>query len=104
MIAMAILFDYKQTNNNLQYLKMKEFAFLFSGAVVIYFTFTVDFGMILINGNFLRYFFTLPENPEFIEILTSWEPTTFNWGIFATGLLLICAGLFLINKRSLELQ
>ncbi|TNF39958.1 MAG: hypothetical protein EP310_09705, partial [Bacteroidetes bacterium] len=59
MIAMALLFDFRQMNNNLQNLKLKELAFLFSGAAVIYFTFTVDFGMILINGNFLKDFFNL---------------------------------------------
>jgi hypothetical protein len=101
MIAMAFLFDYRQMNNNLQKLEVKELALLFSGAALIYFTFTVDFGMMLINGNFLKYFFTLPENPEFLEILTSWEPSTFNWGIFTIGIVIICVGIFLINKRSL---
>ncbi len=100
MIAMAIIFDYRKINNNLQKLEIKELVFLFSGAAVIYFTFTVDFGMILINGNFLKHFFTLPESPEFIEILTSWEPSTFNWGIFSLGIGLICVGIFQVNKRS----
>lgn len=53
MIVMAILFDYWQMNNNLQKLEVQELALLFSGAAVIYFTFTVDFGMMLIKGNFL---------------------------------------------------
>jgi hypothetical protein len=101
MVAMALLIDYRQLKNNLQNLKLTELAFLFSGAAVIYFTFTVDFGMILIKGNFLRDFFTLPENREFLDILTSWQPSTFNWGIFAFGIIIICVGIFLINKRSL---
>ena len=100
MIAMSILFDYRQMNNNLQKLELKELALLFSGAAVIYFTFTVDFGMMLIKGNFLKDFFTLAENREFLKILTSWQPTTFNWGIFSLGIFIICAGIFLINKRS----
>jgi hypothetical protein len=100
MIAMALLFDFRQSNNDLKKLEIKEFVFLFSGAAVIYFTFTVDFGMILINGNFLQNYFTLAENREFLEILTSWEPTHFNWLIFALGIGFICVGIFLINKRS----
>ena len=100
MIAMALLFDFRQSNNDLKKLELKEFVFLISGAAVIYFTFTVDFGMILINGKFLQNYFTLAENREFLEILTSWKPTHFNWLIFALGIGLICVGIFLVNKRS----
>jgi hypothetical protein len=56
--------------------------------------------MILINGKFLQKYFTLAENREFVEILTTWEPTHFNWLIFASGIGLICVGIFLVNKRS----
>lgn len=101
MILMAFLFDYRQMNNNLQTLKNWEYAFLFSGAAIIYYTFTVDFGTILVKGNFLKYFFNLPENPDFLEILTTWQPANFSWGIFSFGLFIICAGIFLINRRSL---
>jgi hypothetical protein len=100
MIGMALLFDFRQSNNDLKKLEIKEFVFLFSGAAVIYFTFTVDFGMILINGNFLQNYFTLAENREFLEILTSWKPTHFNWLIFALGIGLICVGIYMVNKRS----
>jgi hypothetical protein len=100
MIAMALLFDFHQSYNNLKDLEFREIAFMFSGAAVIYFTFTVDFGMILINGNFLQNYLTLAENREFLEILTTWEPTNFNWLIFALGIGLICVGIFLVNKRN----
>ena len=101
MIAMSLLFDFRQSNNDLKQLEIKELALLFSGAAVIYFTFTVDFGMILINGNFLQNYFNLAENREFLEILTTWEPTHFNWLIFALGFGLICVGIYMANKRSL---
>ena len=100
MIAMAFLFDFRMNYNNLEKLKIKEFTFMLSGATVIYYTFTVDFGMMIIKGHFLRKYFTLAENREFLEILTSWEPTHFNWLIFALGIGLICAGIFMVNKRS----
>jgi len=100
MIFMALLLDFRMINNNLKAIDTKEFVFLISGAAVIYFTFTVDFGMILINGKFLQNYFTLAENREFLKILTSWEPTHFNWLIFALGIGLICVGIFLVNKRS----
>ncbi len=101
MIAMALLLDFRMTNNSLKELKIKEFMFMLSGATVIYYTFTVDFGMMIIKGHFLRKYFTLPENQDFLEILTSWEPTHFNWLIFTMGIALICTGIFMVNKRSL---
>jgi len=100
MIAMALLLDFRMTNNNLKKLKIKELVLMFSGVTVIYFTFTVDFGMMIINGHYLRKYFTLAENREFLEILTSWKPSHYNWLIFTLGILIICAGIFLINKRS----
>jgi len=100
MITMVVLLDFRMTNNNLKELKVNEFMFMFSGATVIYYTFTVDFGMMIIKGHFLRKYFTLAENREFLEILTSWEPTNYNWLIFTLGIGLICAGVFLVNKRS----
>jgi hypothetical protein len=100
MIAMAFLFDFRMNYNNLEKLKIKEFTFMLSGATVIYYTFTVDFGMMIIKGHFLRKYFTLAENREFLEILTSWEPTHFNWLIFALGIGLICVGIYMVNKRS----
>jgi hypothetical protein len=100
MIGIAILLDFRITNNNLQKLKISEFVLVLSGAAVIYFTFTVDFGMMIINGHYLRKYFTLAENREFLEILTSWKPTHYNWLIFALGFCLICVGIFLVNKRS----
>ncbi len=101
MIAMALLLDFRMTNNSLKELKIKEFMFMLSGATVIYYTFTVDFGMMIIKGHFLRKYFILPENQDFLEILTSWEPTHFNWLIFTMGFALICTGIFMVNKRSL---
>ncbi|MDO8952499.1 MAG: hypothetical protein Q7U86_07730, partial [Draconibacterium sp.] len=101
MIAMALLLDFRMTNNNLKKLKINEFIYMLSGATVIYYTFTVDFGMMIIKGHFLQKYFTLAENREFLEILTSWEPIHFNWLIFALGIGLICVGIYLVNRRSI---
>ena len=100
MIAMALLFDFRMINNNLKKLETKEFVLLIMGATFIFFTFTVDFGMMLIEGNFLKHFFTLAENQKFIGLLTTWQPSTFNWEIFTLGIFIICSAIFLINKRS----
>jgi hypothetical protein len=102
MIAMALFFDFRISVNNLNKLEIRELVLMFSGATVIYFTFTVDFGMMIINGHFLQEFFSLTENRDFIKLLTTWEPVHYHWGFFMTGIALICASIFLINKRSIK--
>jgi hypothetical protein len=100
MILMALLFDYHRMNHNIERLEKRELTLIFSGAAVILYTFTVDFGRILIRGDFLKDFSGLAENREFIDILTSWKPESFNWLFFSAGMLIICAGVFLVHKRA----
>jgi len=100
MIIMALILDFHLFYNNLKKLKKTEFALLFAGTAIIYFTFTVDFGMMLIKGNFLKQYFTLAENSEFLALLTSWEPAHFNWTLFAFGFTIICTAIWLFIKRS----
>jgi len=102
MILMALVFDYLEKNKNLNQLKTKELSLLFAGAALVYYTFTVDFTMILLNGGFLKRFTTLASDPEFQQIITTWIPGTFNWGIFAVGIIVICSGNFLIIRRGLR--
>jgi len=102
MIVAALIFDIHLFRNRLKKLAVKELVLLISGAIVIFYTFIVDFSMMIIKGDFIRKFFTLAEDREFLEILTKWEPEYYNWGIFTVGVLLICASLFLVHKRSKE--
>jgi hypothetical protein len=99
MIIIALIFNYLQTYKNLEKLMIKELIFLFAGAAVIYTTFTVDFGMILLKGNYLQEYFNLAQHPEFLKILASWEPVKYNWGLFALGILIILFGIHLITRR-----
>lgn len=102
MIAMAFTFDYLQLKRDLTRLKTIEFFLLILGSAIIYYTFTVDFGMIILNENFLAEFFNLPELPEFVQILETWTPTQFNWIIFSLGLAIILCGFYLTIQRSFK--
>ena len=99
MIFMAILLDSGISKNKLNNLKIREYVLLLSGATAIYYTFTEDFGKMIINGNFLGKFTSLAENEEFLALLTTWEPSNYNWPVFILGACLICISLFLIYKR-----
>ena len=100
MIIAAMIFDIHLFGNRLKKLTVLEFVLLLSGATTILYTFIVDFGMMIIRGDFIRKFFTLADDREFLELITKWEPGDYNWGIFSVGVILICASLFLVHKRS----
>lgn len=100
MIFIAVVLDNLISKNKLKKLIPKEWILLISGAAIIYFTFTVDFGMILIKGHFLEDFSNLPENPEFLKILTNWVPAHFNWTVYSIGFAIICVGVIIIIRRT----
>ncbi len=100
MIVMAVIFDNLLSREYLLKLSRKEFSLMILGAAIIYFTFTIDFGMILIRNDFLKDFSNLTENQEFIKILTTWQPTRFNWEIFAVGIAFIISGLLCVKNRT----
>lgn len=100
MIFMALLFDYYQSKNRLHRLTITELLLLFAGSAVIFISFTIDFGMIIWRGNFLTNFFSLPDNDEFVQIISTWIPGDFRWGVFGTGILIICAAILLVWRRA----
>ena len=100
MIFIAIIFDLLILKDKLKKLVPVEWILLVAGAAIIYYTYTVDFGMILLNGHFLKDFSALPENPEFLQILTNWIPSFFSWTLFAFGYAIICFGIWLAIKRT----
>lgn len=100
MIVFAVILDKLILKNKLKKLIRKEWILLITGAAFIYFTFTVDFGVILINGHFLHDFSNLPKNPEFLKVLNNWIPSHFNWTVFALSFIIICLSIGLIVKRS----
>ena len=102
MIITGLLFDFIGLKTNLSRLKTVELLVMAVGAAIIYYTYTVDFGMILKKGRFLSDFSNLPSNPDFLAILTNWVPDSFQWEIFSVGFVSICIGLFMIIKRAIR--
>lgn len=100
MIVFAVILDKLILKNNLKKLIRKEWILLITGAAFIYFTYTIDFGVIIIKGNFLRDFTNLPKNPEFLNVLSNWVPSHFNWAIFMIGFAIICTAIWFVFKRS----
>lgn len=102
MIVMALTFDFLHFEKKMDRIKPVELTLLFAGATFIYYTFTVDFGMIILRGGFLSKFAALAEDPGFVEIITTWVPGRFNWPVFSIGMLIILTGFLKTTLRGLK--
>jgi hypothetical protein len=102
MILMAFLFEHFRQNKKTEVLKLNELLLMIAGSAVIYFTFTYDIGTMILKGNYLGSFFTLAENDEFLNELSTYVPDKFLWEIFVAGLLMILFGNLVFVKRNLQ--
>ncbi len=99
MIVMAVFIDFNFRRYRLKVVKWNEWLLIYSGALVILYTFMFDFGKLIIDGHFLSGFLALPKNPEFLLIMTSYVPTHYKWGWFFIGIGLIVIGNLLAFRR-----
>uniref|UniRef100_UPI0032180A66 hypothetical protein n=1 Tax=uncultured Draconibacterium sp. TaxID=1573823 RepID=UPI0032180A66 len=102
MIFMSLLFDYFLYRKGITKLYLREYFFVFGGAAIIYVTFTIDFGMLIVQGNFSPHLFSLPDSLEFQKIMSTFIPSRFCWEIFCFGILIICFGIGLFVRRALR--
>ena len=79
-----------------------EWAFLIAGSLIILYTFLIDYYRFLTNGGFLKDFFTLAQNKEFIDKIGMFSPLNYNWIIFGIGELVILVGIFIFYRRLLK--
>ena len=101
MILMMFIFEYFRLKNKSAKIKWTELGLMIAGAIIIYFTFTYDVGMIIIRGQYLGSLFNLAKNENLINDLTNYEPMNFLWGIFILGLIFIFLGIVLYIRRNL---
>lgn len=102
MIGIAVFFEWASFHKKIDGFKIHELSLLILGALVILFTFMFDFGKIIIRGDFLGKLVSLPENPDFLAILTTFVPNHYSWGIFTLGIIIILFSLIIMIKRSVH--
>ena len=100
MIGMAILFEWSLFDQKNDRLKNYEILVLIVGAGFILSTFIIDFGKIIIQGNFLNRLSSLPNDPEFNAILTTFIPEKYHWELFLTGIIIILVEIIFFFRRS----
>ncbi len=104
MILFTLVTNYPKEKTATLKLKMGEWIFLLSGAFIIFLSFIRDYSLILIRGNYLSEIFRLAEDPEFLQVITTYVPTRFAWEIFIIGelLILLCIGSIIYRKYRYE--
>ena len=69
---------------------------LLTGSAVILYTFLVDYGTIIVNNGFYNDFANLLQNKQFIDIVSSYIPTEYNWFLLGLGEILILTAITFI--------
>ena len=74
-------------------INLLEWSLMLLGALVILITFIWDYSKIIIQGRFLKSFFSLATELHFQSIVTSHIPSTYNWTLYILGEFLIFCSL-----------
>ena len=96
MIFIAFLLEWKLLKISSFRLGTKEIILFLSGAFLIFIAFIYDFSVLVIKGNYLTQFFSLADNPDFLNDLNLYIPNRFQWELFLTGLALIGTAILIL--------
>lgn len=80
-------------------INLLEWSLTSLGTLVILITFIWDYSKIIIQGGFLKRFFSLATDLHFQSIVTSYIPSTYHWAIFVLGEFLIFCSLIIFVRR-----
>lgn len=81
-------------------IKLFEWGLILLGAFMIFCTFIWDYSRIIIREGFLPSFWTLTNNEHFYKIISQYQPTYYNWYLFALGEILILCALALMVRQT----
>lgn len=82
----------KEQNDYSSTIKLKEWVLLFSGSLIILFTFMWDYTKLLIQDGFTS---------NFQQVVAQYVPTDYNWYLFAVGEILLLFAIALFWKRTI---
>ncbi len=100
MILLAGCVVFLQEKGYIVKLKLHEWGLILLGGFIIFFTFIWDYSQIIIQGGFLSSFLTLANNEHFQQIILRYEPTEYNWHLFALGEFFVLCALLLMLRRT----
>lgn len=100
MITLALVVISLQEKGYSVKIKFSEWGLIILGAMVILYTFMLDYSRLIIQGGFLSDFFNLGTNQRFLKIVSEYIPINYNWLLFGIGESLIISALFLIYRST----
>jgi len=79
-------------------LKLFEWSLIYSGALVILYSFVLDYSMIIIRECFI---IKAPgDTGHILELISAYKPTHYDWRLFILGEVLILCALVLMYRRT----
>ena len=99
MICVAFFLIHQEDTGNKMHVKTLDVILVVAGMCVILYSWLADYGMILIEGEYLKDFFTLATNTEFSGIVATYLPKTYSWELFVIGFVISSVGLWLFCRR-----
>ena len=100
MILLALVFLKLNSQNKAGKVKIIEWFLIYSGAAIIFASYTWDYTRIIISNNLLGKLFELSDNEVFQKITTSYVPAYYHWDLFILGILFVYISMFMICKRA----
>ena len=99
MICFAVLFLSLQNKDPDFKLSLPEWLLLYGGAFLIFVSFIWDYTKILFDHHLVMEYLTWKPIPVLEEIVQSYIPENYLWGVFCVGIFCFALDLFLILKR-----
>jgi hypothetical protein len=100
MILMAfLLINFQDKGYNVK-IRVMEWTLFVIGMLFVLYTWLYDYGRLIIGGGFSEKFFSLANDIEFYNIISSYVPSEYNWSIYTIGVVLAAIGVALFYIRT----
>jgi len=102
MILMAVTLIPLQEKGYTVIVNKYEWGLIYLGAFIIFCTFIWDFTGMIFRGGLLSEWGNPAIRESFMQVMTSFTPSHYNWALFVLGEMLILLALGMILKRTLK--
>lgn len=99
MISLAALILYNSYRGLDTGLKVAEWLILITGAIVVIVSFTWDYSGYILERYSLSDIWNMPRDGSLLEYAAGYVPRSFNWWLFASGILILTSAIILIYLR-----
>lgn len=99
MILLAAVILYLQRKEAVFHIKAIEWATMIIGVVIILISYMWDYASIIIKDGLISRFWVLTHDTHLLSNILTFIPTTYSWGAFMAGEILILAAIVVMARR-----